>query len=193
MGIFDALFGWTRQPRAQTDPLFALTTAMITMETELGWIPTGKAGLCLKPPSTGDFRMTEKELEELLNLAARETESKVMIKTDEFNYKWLLFEDPDWEDLVTLIHLAGEKLTEEGYGSQLLAAVFSFKQEEQADDRILYLIYNYKRGKFYPFLPVRGRQDRDTSEEMKICALMEKELPWEKNLSYWYPIWGCPL
>ncbi len=36
-----------------------------------------------------------------------------------------------------------------GYGDRLLCAVFSFEENGQP----LYFIYNFKRGKYYPFVP----------------------------------------
>ncbi|MDH7577103.1 MAG: hypothetical protein QHH75_04580 [Bacillota bacterium] len=197
MGFFDILFGRSRPRQARLDPLFALTTAAITFETELGWVPADRAGLVLRPVATRDFRATEKELRDLLELASRETKTGVEVREDEYRYRWLIFRDPDWDDLVALVHLAGQTLTEKGYGTQLLAAVFPFKQEEDPKGKkdALYLIFNYKRGLFYPFLP-RGdaaARERDTAEETRVQALLEKELPWEKDFSYWYPLWGCPI
>ncbi len=199
MGLFDILFGGSHPKQARLDPIFALTTAAITFETELGWVPRGRAGVVLRPPAGQDYRATEKELRELLDLASREMKTRFEVRDDEYQYRWLIFEDPDWDDLVALVHLAGQTLAEKGYGTQLLAAVFPFRQEEDPERKgeTLYLIFNYKRGAFYPFLPRRGasgaRGERDTAEETRIQALLEKELPWEKDFSYWYPLWGCPV
>lgn len=195
MGFFDALFGQSKPPQPRLDPLFALSTAAITFETELGWVPTGRSALVLHPVTSQDFRETEKELRELLDLATQDTKSRIKAENDEYRYRWLVFGDPDWDDLVELVHLAGQTLTEKGYGTQLLAAVFSFCREEASDGpgSTLYIIFSYKRGLFYPFLPLDREKGRDTTEEMRIYALLEKELPWEKDIGYWYPLWGCPL
>ncbi len=199
MGFFDILFGRSRPRRARLDPLFALTTAALTFKTELGWVTRGRAGLVLRPVRSRDYRTTEKELRDLLELAIQETKTGLKIQTDEYRYRWIVFEDPDWDDLVSLIHLAGQTLAEKGYGTQLLAAVFPFKQEDDPEgkEETLYLIFNYKRGVFYPFLPRGGAaapaKERDTAEETRIQAFLERELPWEKDLSYWYPLWGCPV
>lgn len=195
MGLFDALFGQSKPPQPKLDPLFALSTAAIAIETDLGWLPAGKAGLVLHPCSNQDYSAAEAETRELLELAARETGSEVEMQTDQYHYRWLLFQDPDWDDLVQLVHLAGQNLQEKGYGSQLLAAVFSFRREVAAPGRgrTMYLIFSYKRGRFYPFIPTSNQETRDGAEEMRVYALMERELPWEKNVEYWYPLWGCPV
>jgi hypothetical protein len=195
MGFFDILFGSGKTPEPKLDPLFALSTAAVSFETELGWVPAGSAGLVLRPSAGQDFSSSESELKELLALAMKETGSRLSISDDEYRYRWLVFSDPDWDDLVELVHLAGQTLSEKGFGTQLLAAVFSFKQEEgPARGKSLYLIFHYKRGNFYPFIPeAEGGQRRDSAEEMRIYALMERELPWEKDVGYWYPLWGCPV
>jgi len=194
MGFFDALFGYNKPPQAKLDPLFALSTAAITFETELGWIPAGRSGLVLHPATSQDYRETEKELQELLALAVRETGSGMKAETDEYRYRWLIFQDTDWDDLVELVHMAGQTLSEKGYGTQLLAAVFLFRRNPpEKRGNSLYLIFNYKRGRFYPFIPLGREQERDTAEEMRIYALLERELPWEKDVGCWYPLWGCPI
>ena len=42
-------------------------------------------------------------------------------------YEWLMVHDPDFEDLVTTVHLIGSELKARGFGPQLLAAAFPFE------------------------------------------------------------------
>ena len=49
------------------DRIFALSTARITLDTELGLQPAGVAGVCFKPLSAGEFVRAENELQELLD------------------------------------------------------------------------------------------------------------------------------
>jgi hypothetical protein len=56
----------------------------------------------------------------------------------------------------------------------------------------VYLIYNFKQGTYYPFIPLSGRQ-RDSPFEFRLRAEMEKEMPVEKNVEKWYPLWGIPF
>ncbi len=194
MGFFDALFGNNRPPGAKLDALFALSTAAVTFEIELGWVPAGRAGLVLHPATSQGYRESEEELRQLLTLAAEETKTEIAMKTDEYGYRWVVFCDRELDDLIQLIHIAGETLAEKGYDTQLLAAVFLLKREPpEKTGNLLYLIFNYKRGRFYPFIPLGAAQERDTAEEMRLFALMESELPWEKDVSRWYPLWGCPI
>jgi hypothetical protein len=185
------LFGRTRLKKANMDDLFALPTAQITLEADVGWKPAGRAGVCLKPVTSGTFAQVEAELRELVEIAARDIGSVVDISTDEYGYRWLVLEDPDFEDLVTRVHLAGRELEEQGYGAQLLSAVFRFRRSS-AQSTPGYVIYNYKRGNFYPFCPT-GDKERDNSAELRVSALMEEELPMEKELERWFPVWDCPV
>ncbi|EQD47252.1 hypothetical protein B1A_14382, partial [mine drainage metagenome] len=70
----------------------------------------------------------------------------------------------------------------------LLASVFRL----QEDNSPTYLVYNYKRGRFYPFRP-RGSADRDESREIQLSTLLRKALPIEEDLERWYPLWDCPV
>ena len=192
MAFLDALLGRTRPPRARLDPLFALSTAWVTLQAELGWEPAGRAGLVLRPVAGQGFEEADAEVKDLLQLAAQEMGSKVKAEKDKYGYQWLLLEDRDWEDLVALAHMAGSTLVEKGFGEQLLAA--AFRLESKKKEGPLYLIYSYKRGAFYPFLPKPGgAQERDNAEEMRLYAMLEKELPWEKDQERWYPLWGSPV
>ncbi|MCG0277905.1 MAG: hypothetical protein L5656_05180 [Thermanaeromonas sp.] len=193
MGFWDALLGRAKVPPAQDAPLFSLTTARFTLEAEAGWKPAGRAGVVLRPAEDSTFKSATEEAEGLLRLAAQEMGSYVEVLKDEYSYLWFVFKDKDWEDLITLVHMAAQTLIEHGFGDRLLAAVFKM-EKEGIPQTVLYLIFNYKRGNFYPFLPQLGKnKERDHAGEMRLFSLLEKELPWEKDLSRWYPLWDNPV
>jgi len=58
--------------------------------------------------------------------------------------------------------------------------------------RRLYLIYNYKSKRFYPFAPI-GSRERDYDTEMLVYSILKDELNMENDVSKWYPIWDIPL
>src|SRR5262249_50977580 len=149
VGLRDVLFGRKKLKPAQSDRIFALSTAAVTLDTELGLTPAGSAGVVFKPLSAGDFVRAENELQELLDVAARDSQSKVDRKTDDMGYEWIIVRDDELEDLVTTVHLIDSQLKERGFGEQLLAAIFPFKGYEHP----VYWIYGYKRGAFWPFVP----------------------------------------
>ncbi len=56
----------------------------------------------------------------------------------------------------------------------------------------LYLVYLYKRGSFYPFVPLDGER-RDNEAELRIKAVVGGDLPIEPQLDHWFPMWKLPL
>jgi hypothetical protein len=187
MGFLDSILGKTKLPEAKTDKLFAISTAAVTLETSLGYKADGLAGVCIKPMESSRYDAARAEIEDLLKLSMKQSGTQFSIEKDEYNYVWVVLSDPDFEDLVTNIQMISQVLMEQGFGTQLLAAVYRFRGEDVA-----YWIYSFKLGSYYPFVPASGRQ-RDTSREFRLKALMEKEMPLEKDESRWYPMWGMPL
>jgi hypothetical protein len=187
MGFLDSLLGKTQLPEAKTDKLFAISTAAVTMEANLGLKPDGAAGVCIKPMEHSMYEAARSEIEDLLKLGFKETGTEHSIQKDEFNYIWVVLKDKDFDNLIANIQMVSQILMEQGFGTQLLAAVYRFKGEST-----MYWIYNFKLGSYYPFVPKNGQQ-RDTSLEFRLKSLMEKELPIEKDEAKWYPMWGMPL
>ena len=71
LGLTDVLFGRKKLPKAEQEKLFAISTARITLETELGLKPTGDAAVIFKPLSAAEFVRAENELQELLDRSRR--------------------------------------------------------------------------------------------------------------------------
>ena len=188
MGIRDVLFGRKRLKEAKREALFALPSAAVTMDIELGLRPAGVGAVVFKPLSAGEFVRAENEMQELLDVAARESSSHVERRSDDYGFEWLIVRDDELEDLVTTVHLIGSELAERGFGEQLLAAVFRFDGGKSP----VYWIYGYKRGAFWPFVPT-GDRDRDNAEELELKAKLEKELPVEPEISMWFALFGLPI
>jgi hypothetical protein len=66
MGLLDSLLGRTKPVRANLDALFSLPSAAITLQVTAGLVPTGRAGVCFKPPAGQPFAEMQAELEQLL-------------------------------------------------------------------------------------------------------------------------------
>jgi hypothetical protein len=189
VGLLDTLFGRKRLKEASTENLFALSTAQVTLQTELGLRPGGKAAVCFKPLSAGDFVRAENELHELLEVAAQSSGSKIRRKSDDYGFEWIVVEDPDLEDLVTTVHLVTSELQARGFGPQLLASIFRFEGKRGP----VYWIYGYKRGAFWPFVPTSKPQERDNAVELELKAKLERELPIEPDLSRWFAMFDAPV
>jgi hypothetical protein len=161
----------------------------VTMDTEFGLRPAGAGAVVFKPLSSGDFVRAENDLQQLLEQVAAESGSKVERREDSFGYTWIIVRDPDLADQVTGVHAVAQGLEEQGFGPQLLAAVFRFDGGKHP----VYWIYGYKRGAFWPFVPTGEDQNRDNSEELELKAKLEKELPVEPDLSRWFGVFDAPL
>src|ERR671914_3046485 len=189
MGLGDVLFGRKKLRGPNLDKLFALTTAQLTLETELSLKPAGVAAVVFKPLSAGEFARAEQEIDELLSVAAESSGSRVRRRSDTYGFQWLVVRDRDFEDLVTSVHLVSSELDARGFGGQLLAALFSFEGHATP----VHLIYGYKRGTFWPFIPTGKDQERDNAEELELKAKLEGELPIEPDLSRWFGMFEAPL
>lgn len=189
MGLRDVLFGKKKLAGPARERLFALTTAAVTLETDLGLRTAGAGGIVFKPLSAGDFVRAENDLQQLLDRVAAESGAKLERREDKFGYTWIVVRDPDLEDQVATVHTVAQGLEEQGFGGQLLAAVFRFEGGKHP----VYWIYGYKRGAFWPFVPKGEGQARDNAEELELKAKLEKELPVEQDLTRWFGVFDAPV
>ena len=189
MGLRDALFGKKKLAKPAAERLFALTTAAITLETECNLQTAGAGAVCFKPLSAGQFVRAENDLQQLLDSVASESGSKIERREDSFGFTWIVVRDPELEDQVTTVHAVAQGLEEQGFGEQLLAAVFRFDGGQHP----VYFVYGYKRGAFWPFVPTGKDQERDNAEELELKAKLEHELPIEPDLSRWFGLFDAPL
>jgi hypothetical protein len=191
VGFFDVLRGkrQLKQP-VPTDRLFAMTTANITMELEMGLESAGKAAIVFQPLATSDFEGIVRDMEEVVHGTGSDAGTEIERRDDDFGYRWMILVDPDFEDLVVGLNAVSTAIEAGGYGDRILCAVFAFRDEA---GKPVYWIYNYKRGAFYPFVPAGGDQQRDSERELRLKAQIGGELPIEAELERWFPLWGIPI
>ena len=174
--------------------LFAMSTAQLALETEQHLTQPATAAICFKGVASGPFQRYPEEARPIAHLASRDDGLTFKPFEDDLGYRWLIFSSQNFQALVTTLHVASQTLMEKGYGTQLLFAIFAFKDEQH---QRIYWIYNYKRGYFYPFVPETDSHDRmrqrDNAEEMRLAAAMGKELPVEQELERWFPVWDVPI
>jgi hypothetical protein len=190
VGFLDALLGRSKPKKANLDALFALPSAAVTLETAAGLKSTGQAAVCFKPPSGQPFASLVDDITATLKMGAGGEAPTVTEEQDRYGYQWVVVAQPGIEELVTSTHLVNSTLEEQGYGPQLLCSVFGFVPTDGAG-RPVHLVYLYKRGTFYPFAPLDGEK-RDNALELRLKAVLENELPIEKELTRRFPIWGIP-
>ena len=190
MGFLDALLGKRKVKGPAPDRLFAMSTAGVTLETEMGLKTAGKAAIVFQPLATADFTSIVKDMEEVVRATGGETGTAIETDDDKFGYRWMILRDEDFEDLVVGINAVSTALEAGGYGDRILAAVFPFRDQAS---KPVHWIYNYKRGAFYPFVPAGTGQARDNETELRLKARMGPELPIEQELERWFPLWGIPI
>jgi hypothetical protein len=215
VGLLDTILGRTKPVRPNLDALFALPSAVITLQSAEGLVASRQAGVCWKPPAGQSAEDVQQEISQLLAMpddpetappSAADDASTLPItgdpaevgqlrqSEDKFGYRWLLLEDPEIDNLVTRVHLVNSTLSDNGWGPQLLCSVFGLHPGPEAgpECKPLYLVYLFKRGTFYPFAPT-GPEQRDSELELRIRAVVGSDLPVEEDLSRWFPLWDLPL
>ena len=189
MGLLSSIFGRKKPAVAPEDGLFALATAQVDLEMRHGLVPSGKAGVCFRVMSSSFFGELERELQGLLAAGERTAGTRHKVVDDDYGFRWVILADDDFEDLVTAAYIVTQAFGEHGYRDQLLAAVFPFRQ----DGRDVQWIYGYRRGRFYPFVPIPGAQRRDNPLELSLSAKAAGSLPMEDQVERWYALWGAPF
>lgn len=204
MGLFDTLLGRTKPVQADLDNLFGLPSAAVTLETAGGLTPSGRAGVCYKPPTGQAFEDMQREVTALLSMDGGGTLSSA---EDAYGYHWVVLENPDVGELVNQVHVVNSSLADAGWGPQLLCSVFGFRPLPDGAPELgtglggpapsvgtstIYLVYLFKRGTFYPFAPT-GHERRDTEAELKLKSLVANDLRVEAELDRWFPLWDLPV
>jgi hypothetical protein len=189
MGFLDVVLGKRKLAGPAPDRLFAISTAYVKFETELGITSRGSAAIVFQPLSSADFQSIVTEMEQVVRGTSSDSGITVDTSDDSYGFRWLVLHGKDFDDLVVGINAVSGSLEVGGYGDRVLCAVFAFEDQQR---RPLYWIYNYKRGSFYPFVPA-GAQQRDNERELVLKAQVGAELPVEQELARWFPLWGIPI
>jgi hypothetical protein len=177
--------------KTDSDVLFSLSSAYLTIESKMGLKNSGRGALSLKSISGMYFNEMKDDIKRFLDISKTDFELTYRTVTDSYGYLWVILEGKRMEDLLAGISAVGDTVDEKGFSNQLLAAIFEFTDNRNRKE---YLIYNYKRNRFYPFVPLdNGKKSRNTEEEMKIMATIGDEVPLERDMTLWYPLWDLPL
>jgi hypothetical protein len=173
MGFLDVLIGKRKLTGPAPDRLFAISTAYVKFETELGLTTRGTAAIVFQPLATSDFKSIVSEMEEVVRATSADSGTTVETSDDSYGFRWLVLRGKDFDDLVVGINAVSGALEAGGYGERVLCAVFAFEDRQPDDSSVVqsgeagsragdkprrpsYWIYNYKRGFFYPFVPAPG-------------------------------------
>lgn len=202
MGLRDILTGRSRVKAPAPDRLFAITTAYVTLQAAHGIETSGSAAIVFQSLATAEFQQALREMEDVVKATGGDTGTKVTSEDDSFGYRWMILRDPDVEDLAVGINGVSSSIESAGHGERLLCAVFAFHDQPRGEGsgsgQGIYLIYNYKRGFWYPFVPTsRGGAsqpgERSTERELQLKAQLAGDLPIEPEIERWFPLWGIPI
>ena len=86
MGFLDAIRGRKAPARPHLDALFALPSAAVTLDVDLGLAPTGVGSVCFRSPEGRAFSDLETRVRELLDADGGPS---VEANGDEFGFDWL--------------------------------------------------------------------------------------------------------
>ena len=189
MGLLSVLFGRSKLRKPNREQFFSIVTAESSLRGRTDLRTTEKAGIVFNPVESTFFESLDSEIRDLLRISSDATGTRYEVVDDSHGTRWVVLDDRDFEDLVSIIHLVGETITDHGFGDRMLAAVFGFDYEGKK----AYWIYSIKRGSFYP-LVLSGDNERDNAAEMRLAAVMEEDrIPVERDLTRWYALWGIPF
>lgn len=174
---------------AVLDPLLGLPGAADLLASDFAFVPTGQFSICFRPIEAGAFRDVEYDVRDWLNRDAGETAS-AEIAEDSFGFTWISIRRPPgrFQFAAWDLHAASSMFADGGFGAQLLCSMTSFRDR---GERHVALVYLYKRGTFYPFVPQSGNT-RNTALELTFKGALEGKLPIEEDLHHWYPVWDAP-
>jgi len=187
VGLLDAIFGRTKPAKPDLDQLFGLPSAALTLEAATGFRPTGVGSVCFRAAEGGAFAEVQQDVQTLLDA---DEGPKVEESRDSYGFTWLLARhDPsDMGGLVTDLHAVNSSLQSAGFGPMLLCSLVAFAD---GSGHRLALVYLYKQGTFYPFVPLTD-QRRDNALELQVRGIVGDDLRVEPELGRWFPVWGAP-
>ena len=189
LGIFNAIFGHSKLKPPSEEEFLSIIGAELRIESASDLRSTRMAGLVVNPAESPYFDNLGSKLRPLLDASDRPTATRLHVRDDDFGTRWVVLEAADFHDLAGLIHAIAVAISDRELSDRLLAAAFGFEYQ----GRPAYWLFNYKSGRFYPFIPVAARQ-RDRASEMRLGEMMRSEnIPMEKKPEDWRALWGIPF
>ena len=189
LGRFKDRIGENRKVDTYTDSISSLSSAYISLKNKLNLKSTGRSAICIRIANYKPFTDMVEEINRFLDTRKLDFELVYRTVIDRYNCLWFIIVGKTLEDVVAATISVSDTIELSGFSDNLLVCVFDFND----DDLVQYLIYSYKLHKFYPFVPIGKQQNkRDHGQELKIMAAVGNEIPFESDMSNWYPIWDVP-
>ena len=186
MGFLDSILGRTTPPAADLDVLFSVPQAALSLEVA-GFSATGQGSVCFRD---SEGQVDDGVVTDAQQLISTDTAATVELTDDAHGFRWLTVTRAagDVSGLVTDLHAANSSLVDAGFGGGLLCSTVVFTAPTGGPCALVYL---FKQGTFYPFVPMAG-QRRDNALELQVRGLVGEDVPVESKLDRWLALWGAP-
>ncbi|MGH3459653.1 PspA-associated protein PspAB [Aeromicrobium sp.] len=186
MGFLDSILGRSAPPPADLDVLFAVPQAALSLQVA-GFAATGLGAVCFRD---AEGQADDAVIDDANALITTDAASKVEISDDAHGFRWLTVTRAagDVSGLVTDLHAANSSLVDARFGAGLLCSTVLFTTPAGGPCALVYL---FKQGSFYPFVPLAG-QKRDNALELQMRGLVDSDVPVEPKLDRWLALWGAP-
>jgi hypothetical protein len=186
MGFLDSILGRSTPPPANLDVLFAVPQAALSLQVA-GFAATGVGSVCFRD---AEGQADDVVVDEALSLITTDAGVEVGLSDDDRGFRWLTVTRSagDVTGLVTDLHAANSSLVDARFGAGLLCSTVVFDTPTGGPCALVYL---FKQGSFYPFVPLAG-QRRDNALELQMRGLVDADVPVEPKLDRWLALWGAP-
>lgn len=186
MGWLDSILGRSTPPEADIDVLFSLPQAALTLQAG-GFAATGQGAVCFRDV---DGVNDDAVIDGVREVIGTDVSATTALSDDGHGYRWLSVSRPgaDVTGLVNDLHVANSSLADAGYGPSLLCSTILFSTPSGGPAALVYL---FKQGTFYPFVPIAGHR-RDNAAELQMRSLADADVPVEPRLERWLALWGAP-
>ena len=126
MGLWEAMRARTQPKRNNLDALFHVPSAAITLQTALGFEPTGTGSVCYRSAAGAAFAQTQADVLALIRDDAEAPD--VEVTQDDFGFTWLVVagDKDDVPGLCTDLHAVNTTLELNGFESGLLCSMVPF-------------------------------------------------------------------
>jgi hypothetical protein len=191
MGFLDSILGRTTPPAADLDVLFSVPQAALSLEVA-GFAATGRGSVCFRD---SEGQADDGVVTDAQQLISTDTSAAVELTDDAHGFRWLtVTRTPgDVSGLVTDLHAANSSLVDAGFGGGLLCSTVVFTSPTGGPCALVYL---FKQGTFYPFVPIAGQpsnsRQRDNALELQVRGLVGDDVPVEPKLDRWLALWDAP-
>ena len=116
--------------KTDSDVIFSLSSAYLTIESKMGLKNSGRCALSLKSISGMYFNEMKDDIKRFLDISKTDFELTYRTVIDSYGYLWVILEGKRMEDLLAGISAVGDTVDEKGFSNQLHPVTnLSFLQE----------------------------------------------------------------